>query len=52
VLYAGWAVPAQAEIANPSSKIAQYQRPARPGEDAPADKTPKRSKGSAPHPKG
>jgi hypothetical protein len=30
VLYAGSAVPGQAELANPSSKIAQYQRPGRP----------------------
>jgi len=47
VLYAGSVLPAQAEIANPASKIAQYQRAQRPGEapvevkDAPQDPGPR-----------
>lgn len=43
VLYAGSAVPAQAEMANPASKISQYQRAERPGEP-PAGKAGQTSK--------
>ena len=51
VLYAGSALPAQAEIANPASKIAHYQRAQRPG-DALVEDRPTGPKGSEPVPRG
>jgi len=51
VLYAGSVLPAQAEIANPASKIAQYQRAQRPGE-AQVEVKSDAPKGSGPRPRG